>query len=160
LVKQIPLSAKRWCGVSPLGVLAYGQLLSYYGENIRILNIVRDGRDVVTEYDKRVMEKYVVDGKRWVFDVKAGMNFDDHPQVLTIRFEDLIQDYEATISRICEFIGEKDATPFLKYPKGATIIEDKYWIGKWKQPQYSDRIEHLLQTPDAQECLQYYGYIK
>ncbi|MBT6687193.1 MAG: hypothetical protein HOB05_12775 [Bacteroidetes bacterium] len=158
LMNKISLSAKRWCGGSRLGILAYNRLLAYYGENIRILNMVRDGRDVVTEYDKRVMEKYVVDSERWVYDVKLGVDVKDSPQVLTIRYEDLINDYDRTINRVCEFIGEKDVTPLLNYPRGATFIESGYWIGKWQQPQYSDRIEHLLQTPGALEYLQYYGY--
>lgn len=161
LVKEkIPLTTKRWCGTNRFSVLVYEKLLDYYGKNVRILNIVRDGRDVVTENDAKIMARYSVPCERWVYDVKAGMKFDGHPQVLTIRYEDLIQDYEVTINRICEFIGENDATPFLNFPKGATIVEDKYWIGKWQQLQYSDRIGHLLQTPGAEESLQHYGYLE
>ncbi|MBT6687195.1 MAG: hypothetical protein HOB05_12785 [Bacteroidetes bacterium] len=153
------LFSKRWCGTNRLSVLMYDQFLDYYGNKVRILNLIRDGRDVVSEPDNKIMGRYSVPSERWVYDVKEGMKFCDHPQVLTIRYEDLIQDYEETISRLCEFIGEKDPAPFFNYPKSATIIEDKYWIGKGQQPQYSDQIEHLLQTPGAMESLKYYGYI-
>jgi hypothetical protein len=156
--KPIALSARCWCGASPLSVLVYDRLLEQYGKRVRILNVIRDGRDVVSENEKKVMARYAVDGDVWVHDVRAGMKFENHPQVLTIRYEDLIQDYERTINRICDFIGEKDRAPLLKYPKGATIITDQYWIGKWRQHQFAGRVEALLQTPDALECLQHYEY--
>jgi len=155
----IPFTANRWCGASPLSILAYDRILNYFGENVRILNIVRDGRDVVAETDRRVMEKRVVSEERWVHDVKAGLNFSDHPQVLTIRYEDLIRDYEKTINHICEFIGDQDPTPLLNYPKGAKHITPRYWLEKWQQKQFSERVEDLLQTPGALECLRHYGYI-
>ena len=108
---------------------------------------------------KKVMAKYVVDPEWWVYDIKAGIEFESHPQILTVRYEDLVQDYDKKIQEICTFIGESNPTPFLSYPKGATIIEDGYWIGKWKQTQFSERIGHLLAIPDATIYLQHYGYI-
>jgi hypothetical protein len=159
LKNAIPSSAKRWCGASNLSVLAYDRLLEYYGKNVRILNMVRDGRDVVTEYDKKVMEKYVVDGERWVYDVMSGEKSASSPQVFTVRYEDLVHDYENTIRKICKFLGEEDPAPLLNYPKNAKFVQNRYWIGKWQQPQYSARIKYFLQTPGVLEYLQYYGYI-
>jgi Sulfotransferase domain/Sulfotransferase family len=159
LSKPISLSAKRWAGACPLGILAYARILNQFGKNIRIINVVRDGRDVVVESTKKVMAKYVVDPEQWVHDIKAGVEFESHPQILTVRYEDLVQDYEKIIREICTFIGESNPAPFLSYPKGATIIEDGYWIGKWKQAQYSERTGHLLAIPDATIYLRYYGYI-
>jgi hypothetical protein len=156
--EPVPPSVRRWCGASHLSVLVYDRLLEYYGKKVRILNMVRDGRDVVIEKDRQVMARYAVPCDRWVHDVKSGMTFENHPQVLTVRYEDLLQDYETTINRVSEFIGEQDTAPFLNYPKGATTMTDQYWIGKWQQPQFSDRVEALLQTPDALECLQHYEY--
>ena len=158
--EEISLSAKRWCGANAISVLKYDEILKQYGNKVRIINMVRDGRDVIVEHDKKVMEKYVVDGDMWVYDIKAGIKYENHPQVLTIRYEDLIHNYEETINRICEFIEEKDTSPLLAYPKGAVMITDKYWIGKWQQPQFSSRIKDLLQTPGALDYLKHYGYIE
>ena len=159
LSKPILLSAKRWVGASPLGILAYDRILNQFGENIRIINVVRDGRDVIVESTKKVMEKYVVEPEQWVYDIKAGVEFEGHPQILTVRYEDIVQDYEKKMQEICAFIGESNPDPFLSYPKGATIIEDGYWIGKGKQAQFSERVGHLLAIPDATIYLQHYGYI-
>ncbi|MBT3321284.1 MAG: hypothetical protein HN392_03265 [Anaerolineae bacterium] len=157
--EPIPFSSKRWCGLSSLSVLAYERLLTYYGKGIQIINIVRDGRDVVTEEDKKIMARYLTTAEQWVYDIKAGIKFENHPQVLTLRYEDSIQNYEDTINMICEFIGEEDKTPFLNYPVGATIIQDSYWIGRWQQPEFVGRIDELLKTPSAEICLEHYGYL-
>ena len=160
LNKPILFSAKRWVGVSPLGILAIKEILEQFGNNIRIINLVRDGRDVILEKDEKVMAKSVVNPERWVYDIKAGAKFEKHPQVLTVRYEDLVQEYEKTIRNICAFIGETDPTPILNYPIGATKIEAGYWIGKWKQPEFSERVEQLLETPDAVNYLRHFGYVE
>ncbi len=157
---RISFSAKRWVGTNRLSILAYEELLNYYGKGLRILNIVRDGRDVVIEDDTKILGRYAVPCDRWVYDIKEGMKFEEHPQVLTIRFEDLIKTPEITIQGIANFIGETNIQPFLQYPKKAKIIEPGYWIGKWKQPQYAERIDELYQTPNSQECLRHYGYLE
>ena len=159
LNKPISLAAKRWCGSSPNSIMAYERLIQYYGNNIRILNVVRDGRDVVSENERRTLAKQIVGSGRWVYDVKMGIEFDEHPQFLTVRYEDLVDDYERTINKICEFIEVQDVAPFHKYPACAKRNPEKYWIGKWRQPYYSDQVENLIRTPGAQECLQHYGYL-
>jgi hypothetical protein len=158
--KKIKHLAKRWCGVSPLGVLVYDQIIKYYGKNIRILNIVRDGRDVVTEPDKKVMDNFSVPCDMWVHDVKAGLKFKDHPQVKTIRYEDLIQHFTETVKEIYTFIGEENVELSLNYPRKATIIAPEYLIGKWSNSRYAKKIEELYQTPGAIDCLKHYKYIE
>jgi hypothetical protein len=159
LRKSILFSAKRWATTSLLGVLAYERILVQFGNNVRIINVVRDGRDVILESDKKVLAKQVVSPERWVYDVQAGMELEAHPQALTVRHEDLVQDYEKTIQEICTFIGEADSAPLLSYPKGATMIEAGYWVGKWNQTQYSECVNNLLEIPDAVACLRHYGYV-
>lgn len=158
--ERISSFARRWASTNHLSVIAYKELLAYYGKDFRILNVVRDGRDVVIENDPKIMARYAVPCDRWVYDVKEGMKFENHPQVLTVRYEDLVQNTKITIQQIADFIDEKDIGPFLNYPKGARIIEPHYWVGKSRQPQYAERVENLLETPGALECLQYYGYLE
>ena len=158
--EQNSSSGSRWASTHSLSVLAYKELLDYYGQDLRILNVVRDGRDVVIENDLKIMARYAVPCERWIYDVKEGMKIENHPQVLTIRYEDLAQNFETTLEKIADFIEEKDPSPFINYPKGAKIIEPHYWVGRWQQPHHVERIEDLLQTPGALECLQYYGYIQ
>jgi hypothetical protein len=158
--EPIQNSSKRWCGKNNLSVLAYEIILTQYKGNLRIINMVRDGRDVVTEAHKNVSGHFSVSSEQWVHDVESGIKTENHPQILTIRYEDLIKDYENTIKKVSIFIGENDFSLFLKYPKGATIIEDKLWIGRSKQPQYSKKAENLLKTKGALECQRHYNYLE
>jgi len=159
LSKRIKLSAKRWAGKSFLGVLAYERILAQFGDNVRIINVVRDGRDVIVESNKKVLAKHDVSPERWVYNVQAGIKVETHPQVLTVRYEELVRDYEKTMRGICEFIGEADPTPFWMYPKGATMVEAGYWVGRWNQAQFSERVDYLLKIPEALICLRHYGYL-
>ncbi len=160
LKKPILFSAKRWIGVSPLGIVALERIIEQFGSKVKVINLVRDGRDVVIEEDNKVMAKYVVDPERWIYDIRVGIEFEQHPQVLTIRYEDLIQNRETTLREICAFIEETDIAPLLNYPVAATKIEDGYWIGKWKQAQFSEHVAQLLGNPDAVKYLRHYGYIE
>jgi hypothetical protein len=153
-------ASKRWAATSFLSVLAYDRILEHYGEKIRIINMVRDGRDVVTENHEKVPEKFTVSPERWVFDVNSGKRWEKSPLIMTVRYEDLVQNFEKTITSICDFIGEKDASPLLDYPKGATIMQDKYWIGRWKQPYFADRIEKFFNVPNTLENLRHYCYLE
>ena len=153
-------SALRWSGTNRLNILLYQELLNYYGKDLRIINVVRDGRDVIVENDSKIMERQAVKPERWVYDIQEGIKFESHPQVFTIRYEDLIQNPEKTVTTMAEFIGEKNIKPFLRHPEGARIVEPYYWIGKWQLSRYAKRVEQFLQTPGAQECLRHYGYLE
>ncbi|MCI0698683.1 sulfotransferase [candidate division KSB1 bacterium] len=169
LERDIPASCERWCEKTPRNVLYFERILRHFGERVRIIHIVRDGRDVITSIHPGHETKFWVTPHRWVMDVAAGRRMENHLQILTIRYEDLVQQYEATVQRICEFIGEEFDTAFLSYPHSARIKESGAWfnpaqaandksIGRWKDPKYKEVIDALLQEPMAGELLRHYGY--
>ena len=45
--------------------------------------------------------------RRWVDDNRYGLIWMGDPRVMTIKYEDLVKRYDETMSRICEFVGEK-----------------------------------------------------
>jgi hypothetical protein len=133
--------------------------------------MVRDGRDVVTSLHPGHAERFWVTPHRWAMDVAAGRRMENHPQILTIRYEDLVREYEMTMRRLCEFIDEEFDAAFLSYPNSARIKESGAWfnpaqatndksIGRWKDSQYNEIIDALLQEPMASELLRHYGYMK
>jgi len=167
--REIPESCTRWCEKTPRNVLYFGRILQHFGKRVRIIHIVRDGRDVVTSLHPGHASRFWVTPHRWAMDVAAGRRMENHPQILTIRYEDLVQRYEATMRRICEFIEEEFDAAFLSYPHSARIKESGAWfnpaqatndksIGRWKDPQYNEIIEALRQEPMAVELLRHYGY--
>jgi len=171
LIKHdIPAHYRRWCEKTPRNVLTIGKIIDYFGDGVRFIHIVRDGRDVVTSRHPHDPDRYWVPPHRWVQDVSAGRAFENHPQVLTIRYEDLLRDYEAIMLRVCDFIEEEFVPAFLDYPHSAKINQSGAWfgparaistgaIGRWRRPEFARRVADLLAEPDAIALLRYYGYL-
>ena len=169
LEHEIPENCTRWCEKTPRNVLYFDRILRHFGKRVRLIHIVRDGRDVVTSVHPGHESRFWVPPDRWLMDVVAGRRMEHHPQVLTIRYEDLVRHYEATMRRICEFIEEEFVPEFLAYPNSARIKESGAWfnpaqatndksIGRWKDPKHKDIVATLMQEPTAVELLRHYGY--
>ena len=75
----------------------FGKVLEEFRERVKIIHIVRDGRDVVLSRHPVDTARHWISPSRWVEDVSAGLSFEGHPQVLTIRYEDLVKEYDITI---------------------------------------------------------------
>lgn len=170
LNQQIPAAAKRWCEKTPRNVLFYDRILRYYGPRVRILNIVRDGRDVISSVHPSNPAKFWVTPERWIMDVSAGKLYGDHPQVFTLRYEDLVNDCENIMRAICRFLGEDFHDDFLSYSRATAVQHNAAWfdkarpldtssIGRWQRPECADRVAELLANPEAVALLTHYNYI-
>lgn len=166
---NIPESCTRWCEKTPRNVVYFEQILRYFGAEARLIHIVRDGRDVTTSIHPLTTDHFWVPIHRWVMDVSAGRRFEDHPQVLTIRYEDFLGEYEATLRRICAFIDEEFHPNFLQYPQTAKVLDSMAWnetarpistrsIGRWRKPELAEHIREFHANPQAVELLRHYGY--
>jgi hypothetical protein len=171
LERDIPASCECWCEKTPRNVLYFDRILRHFRERVCIIHIVRDGRDVVTSLHPGHTDRFWVPPHRWAMDVAAGRRMENHPQISTIRYEDLVRQYEMTMRRICEFIDEEFDAAFLAYPNSARIKESGAWfnpaqatndksIGRWQDPQYKEIVAALLQEPMAIELLRHYDYMK
>ena len=169
-LRDLPDTFSHWCEKSPKNVLFIREILDFFGDRVRFLNIVRDGRDVVTSRHPHNPERYWVDPDRWVNEASAGTPFDEHPQVMLVRYEELIGDFAGVVARICEFIGVANDASLLAYPDAAAIQTSVSWfesarpihaasIGRWSRPEHQDQVSRLFETPGAIELLQHYGYV-
>lgn len=102
--------------------------------------------------------------------MSAGLKMEGHRQVITIRYEDLLQNYEHTVKTLCNFIGEEFDEALMQYPKTAKVKENGAWlepaqsistkfISRWKKPEFSERVQELVADPRAVELLKHYRYI-
>lgn len=115
---MISLGKKHWMEKTPKHIYYIENILKLV-PNARIVLIIRDGRDVALSIKART-NNFEEGVKRWVKDNKAGQQFWDHPQLLKIKYEDIIEDFKKTISLILNFIGEtyeSDVEQFYKKPK-------------------------------------------
>jgi hypothetical protein len=169
---DIPDTCKRWCEKSPRNVLFFSRILDYFGEKARIINIVRDGRDVITSKHPNDPSRFWVSPSRWINDVRAGLRFKGHPQVFTMRYEDLVTDYEKTIRKICDFLQEEFGSFFFDFPKNArseslkrVVLGGKLEavhsrsVARWKQPEFVERISKFMSDSEAMSLMRHYGYL-
>ena len=148
---------------------AFPRLLDVFGDDARFLHIVRDGRDVVTSLHPRDASVYHVSPERWVADTQAGMAV-DNPRVLTLRYEDLVLDFEASARQLCNHADLPFVPELLGFPQTARLQNHPAWprgvrplspesIGRWKNSQHQDVVEQLINTPGARTLLERLAYL-
>jgi hypothetical protein len=165
----VPAGASRWCEKTPRNVLVFDRILERYGDRARLIHIVRDGRAVVASRHPTNPSKYHVPPARWVEDVSAGARFADSPNVHTLRYEDLVTDYEPTVRKLCDFIGEGWSDDMLRYPEAARVKEhlafrngasvlSRASLDAWRAPEHQAVVAELLRLPGASQLLARWGY--
>jgi hypothetical protein len=162
--------ATRWCEKTPKNVLFFGRLLEAI-EGVHLINMVRDGRDVVASRHPERPDDAWVGLERWIEDVGAGVPFDGHPRVLVVRYEDLVRRFRETIERICAFLGEPVDERVLEWHRHASVRAHAAWsggvrdlhadsLGKGQRPEHRRQHEALMCDPDAVRLLRHYGYVE
>lgn len=167
---RIPKSCTRWCEKTPKNVLYYKRIIDYYNGNIKIINLVRDGRDVLLSRHPEDPNKYWIPIHRWVNDIKLGLEVNDYPQVYTVRYEDLVSNYKNIIQGICDFIGEDSTGQILDWFEHTNVRNNTAWfqsvqkihtqsVGKWKKEENKSRIEEILNYPEVPGLLKKLEYL-
>ncbi|MDP2684843.1 MAG: sulfotransferase [bacterium] len=169
LTQDIPNNS-RWCEKTPKNILFVKEILRYFQNNVRIFNIVRDGRDVILSRHPENPKLLWVPQERWINDVRAGLEFENIPQVMTLRYEDLVIDFDRTIKKIFEFINEDCGPDMSNWYKYTKIKEHEAWfegvqpvstksIGKWKKFRHRKIIREFMKKPEAVALLKHYNYV-
>jgi hypothetical protein len=171
IINKIPPAATRWLEKTPGHIRSVGNILNYFRNEVQIIHIIRDGRDVTVSthpaYEDR--RKYWVPVDRWVREVKIGLSFKDHPSVYTLRYEDLINNYEGEIRKVVDFLGEPFPEQLINWKEHTKIKDSIHWgtevlelhsksIGKWKKPEHSERAAEFMKNNEAVELLKELGY--
>lgn len=170
ITNKIPGEVTRWCEKRPYNVRYIPEILEYHGEGTKFIHIVRDARAVCTSKHPQKPGEYWVSVDRWVNDVSAGLEHFDNPQVLTIKYEDLILSPEKLISQICEFIEEEPVEEIINWYENATVRENRAWFGgvtdiqkeslkKWQKPENRERVEEIMNDPRVQNLMEKLAYI-
>jgi hypothetical protein len=167
-IRKIPSEVRRWSEKTPRNVRHIERIMDYFDGRVKFIHIIRDGRDVVLSQhpDKK---GYWVDPRRWVDDVKEGLKHADHPNVLTIYYENLVRDYEGTLKQILDFIGEPFASELKQWHEHTSLKKSNAWhegvrklsdrsIGKWRKKQNQSRVEAFMKNEQARKLLEQLGY--
>jgi len=168
---KIPATANRWLEKTPGHIRSIDKILEYFHNEIKIIHIIRDGRDVNVSSHPAYLDKrhYWVSSERWVSEVRFGLSFKSHPCVHTLRYEDLITDYENEIKKIVDFIDEPFTDTLVNWIEHTQIKSSIHWgaevqqihpqaIGKWAKPEHAERIKEFMGNPEATQLLTELGY--
>ena len=169
LTHKVPKETTRWCEKSPNNIKWIDVIDSYYQGRFKFIHIIRDGRDVILSKHPKKKNAYWVDPQRWIQDVSKGLEYESHPKVHTVRYEDLIRNYNDTISGICKFLDLPLSHEILNWYEYATHRENKAYfsevkqlsdksIGKWKRTEYDGRVKELTKIPEGSELLKKLKY--
>lgn len=161
LIHHIPKRAKRWLEKTPKHVRSFEKILDYFQDRVKLINMIRDGRAVVTsKHPKHTPDQYWVSVERWIEDVNIGLKLEDHRSVLNIKYEDLIRNFDRTITKVYEFIEEDkpenledwiEKTNIKKSMHLAAPVQNLYShaMNRWHKPEHTERVKEFMNNPEA-----------
>ncbi|MEQ8360451.1 MAG: sulfotransferase [Cytophagales bacterium] len=169
LTEKIDDSCSRWCEKSPSNVKYIKQIDAHHKGRFKFIHIVRDGRDVILSRHPKDPDRYWVEPSRWINDVKKGKNLYEHPNVYTLRYRDIIMDYDDQIKEICEFLDLELVDELKNWHSNTQVKKNKAYYGevkpifkssisKWKKPENKKRAMELMQYDEAKELLKFFDY--
>ena len=170
LTDKISKQANRWCEKTPGNVRNFDKILDYFNEKVKLIHIIRDGRDVMLSKHPKKSDAYWISPERWVNDVRIGLKFKKHPNVLTIKYEDLILSYEETIEEICDFLGEECTEEMYNWFDNTNVRKNEAWSGsvrklhsnsvaKWEKEDNKERVNEIMQNRDVVNLLEDLDYL-
>jgi hypothetical protein len=142
--------------------------------SLRPIITIRDPRDALTSSHPRSVRRrpyhFKIAGWRDLYPYLARYLRD--PDVLIVRYEDLVSDLDGVEASIGAFLGERFEHSFSEFHKGVPRYFDTRalngvrpvdgrGVGRWKLPQHTARIEEILrEVPDFPQQLIDLGYEK
>lgn len=160
----------RFLEKTPRNTLVYKRIADYFNDQVKIINLVRDGRDVVlSKYPGKEDTQYVT-ADFWKTEIEYGIECEDFPWFKTFRYEDLILNFKETLLDICEFCEIEYCDQLTNYTDFTKYKESDAWshrkiqsphqksIGKWKNHMDHIEVKKLNSDPHSIDLLKKYNY--
>jgi len=135
--------------------------------NLKVVHLVRDPRDAISSMMKRREKSPVYEGisadenlqitaEQWSLLTAAALQAEEYPGYLRISYEELVLETNATMARVLDHLGHKDAKRYLapisfgeighqpgwrNSPKGAISASS---IGRYRETLTAEQIERLV----------------
>jgi Sulfotransferase family len=133
------------------------QLLTLY-PTAKFIHLIRDGRDVAISWIDVGWERYYERDKfEWIHAIenrRVHLNAAYADRILTVKYEDLVSDLEATVRRICVFLNEDFEPAMLNWRHLTELIpaRERHIHGKLNQPVSNDAIAVWRKKLTMSEC--------
>ena len=170
LTHHIPEEATRFCTKAPSNIRHIPEIMDFFNQKVKFIHIVRDARDVLLSKHPDGKDEFWVKPERWIKDVSEGLAYQNHPKVHTLKYEDLILDYENTMTRLLDFL-ELDFTDQIKNWHDNTAVRQsnaifeneikdlhQQSIGKWKKEENREKVNKIMDYKAIPELLTQLNY--
>jgi len=170
LWRRIPSEVNRWCEKTPKNVIYFDKIFNWFGDQVKVIHLVRDGRDVVTsKHPKHRPNDYWVRIEKWVEHVSFALQLTGHPNLITIRYEDLVFEFKKEMKKLCHFLDEDTIPDQKAWIQKTSLKRSKHWhhpvenlhsksIGRWKDQKHQARIQEFMENQEAVGLLKRFGY--
>ncbi|KQC05723.1 MAG: hypothetical protein APR54_08040 [Candidatus Cloacimonas sp. SDB] len=167
---KIKPGVTRWCEKTPRHIQSIPQIVDYYNHQVKIIHIIRDGRDVaVSSHPKHTGRHYWVPINRWVKDVKLGLQFKNEPFMHTVYYEKLVSDHINETKKIFAFLEENYTDSVENWVRETNIKKSIHWkekvqnvhtkaIGRWQAEEHKNKMEEFHNNKAAVQLLNELGY--
>lgn len=163
------ITAKCWMEKTPRNINNLEGIFNFFSNKVKVIHIVRDGRNVVTSKHPSIKDQYWVSFERWVNDVSNGLKFSDNPNVLLVKYEDLVNQFHETIKSILDFLDLELANEVYDYANHTTVKYNNAWDSKVKKlyntksrlksSQDMERINSFMTNDKVVELMKKLNYI-
>lgn len=117
-IEALRAGKHRWIEKTPSHIRHLDEIFEWVPE-AKIILIIRDGRDVVKSIKDRTGN--LNDGiERWLNDNSMGKKYWNHPNVIRVKYEDFVSNFDLFMSEVLTFLGEEyeeSVKEFHKRPK-------------------------------------------
>lgn len=170
LKHKVPSGPNRYCTKRPRNVRYIDEIISYHKKDVKIIQMLRDARETLTSKLISKSKDYYVSMERYIRDVSAGLEHLDNPLVHTVKYENLVSDFEPTVKGVLDFLGEDFTEEIENWPKHTTIKNSAAWTHKAKQvhnkskrrrnqEEHQDRINEIMANEKIINLLNQMGYL-
>lgn len=149
-----------------------GKLEKWYSDDLGVVYMMRDPRDVLVSKHYLKQAKYWVQPERWIKTANFALAAKDRDDVELVKYEDLILSPNAVQDRIAERFGLAVLRPFtechnhfdsndtanISAMKGARPFDPKR-IGNWKgDPDKERRVKNVMKNAELAGLMKKLGY--
>lgn len=169
-LRRIEPGVTRFCEKTPGNVRRTQRILDFFKGRVRIVHILRDGRDVITSRHPTEPDRYWVSIERWLIEARSALEADARDEVMTIKYEDLVASPRGTLSRVCAFLDEPFEERLMDYHRHTNVKTNSAWaasaaplhrssLKKWEKPEHRQRLDEFLSNSEAVALMQAAGYL-
>lgn len=162
--QDIRKGTRRWCEKTPNNVFALEQVFNEFRNKVKIILMVRDGRDVITSLHP-LRKGYYISLNRWMEESALTMKYRKHENVLIVPYESLTMHFEHTMKKILDFLGNSFDDKVRDYTKFSGVQSHDAFHGnkltsissgsveRWRQDKHKERVALLMENTEAMDLL-------